>query len=244
MANRRRWFLRIGLALVALATLLVLFWKPVRAATLMPVYYLFRNAGLTLADIPQSIYLVLLVVLGIWVAFRALFKFKRTSATPDDAAAIQLDPHVPLFRIHGTPAVLGSGGDPLRREPSRYQTWLRQSLRLEQGDYFRSKFASSVRLFVLTILASQEGLSIDAVENQITSGNLQVPVEVKDLITTRALHTPHMKPMTLLQRWFWRWIKLTRRTSSPAANPMDQQIEAVLTFLEKRLETNRDTNTG
>jgi hypothetical protein len=244
MPDRRRWYLWIGSGLAALATLVILFWKPARDAILMPVVYLFRNAGLALADIPQSIYLILLVLFGIWVTFRALIRFRKQSVTRDDRAAIQLTPHVPQFRIHGKSAVPGSGGDPLHREPSRYQIWLRQSLRLEQGDYFRSKFSAGIRMFVLTILASQEGLSVEAVERQITSGNLQVPTEVSDLITTRALHTPHLKPMTLLQRWFWRWIKPSSRISSHEDNPMDQQIEVVLTFLEKRLETNRDTNSG
>ena len=104
MPDRRRWYLWIGSGLAALATLVILFWKPARDAILMPVVYLFRNAGLTLADIPQSIYLILLVLFGIWVTFRALIRFRKQSVTRDDRAAIQLTPHVPQFRIHGKPA--------------------------------------------------------------------------------------------------------------------------------------------
>ncbi len=207
---------RVRLGLVALlaavifAVVALFFWDFVRDTVVVPFYFLLWFMDLLLKSLPQEVYLLVLVVVCIMIGLNAV----RGAQTPPRPRSRQVPP---------------SDGD------SRYVFWTRHHNNLYSSPFFRHKFATETRKFILNVLAYQEGEEVAVVEQMIISGALPVPAAVKDLVQSKEIRSsrPVSVPRSFVAQRFSRLLA----RSAPHHDPLtDQQVREIIGFIEHRLE--------
>lgn len=118
-------------------------------------------------------------------------------------------------------------------DASRYRLWLRWCATAPASEFPRLELARETRKLIVSLLAYQEGLTPAEVEQKIVSGDLLVPAPVRQFIRDRDFtFTPPPR-----QR-FWQRL---RRTADRQSDPLlDQSLEAIVQFIETRLEIVHD----
>jgi hypothetical protein len=212
MNNRK---VKLGLAFVATALIFVvlasIFWEFMRDTIVMPVYYLIWLGDLILKSISQEAYLVFLVLISLLIGNNTL-KHIRESRTITQNAQRQR-------------AI----------DSARYVFWRRLCDHLAAGPFSRERFASEARRLVLAILAYQEGLDDSQAEALVVEGALNVPDAVKNLIRHKGIQ-PSIQTSSAMHSVVFRLRRLLFRAEPPPDPQIDQQVEEIVGFIERRLE--------
>jgi hypothetical protein len=208
---KRAW---LGLALLAtlliFSVLTLVAWDFVREAIVVPLTYLFWLVGLILKSIPQEIYLIGLILVAVIIALNTLKRLQRKTSNPGFIKA-------------------GPG------DASRYRFWLRLCATAPASEYPRLELARETRRLIISVLAYQEGLTPAEVEQKIVSGDLAVPVTIKQFIHDRDF------PFTLPPRQRF-WQRFNRKADQQSDPLLNQSLEEIAQFIENRLEIVHDGN--
>ena len=209
MKTKRAW---LGVALLAtlmiFSVLTLVAWGFVRDVLVVPLTYLIWLGGLILNAIPQEVYLIGLIIIAGIIALNTLNRLQRKTLNPGFVKA--------------------RPGD-----ASRYQFWFRLWTTAPTSEYPRLELARETRRLIISVLAYQEGLTPAEVEQKIVSGDLAVPVTIKQFIHDRDF-TFTLPP----QRRFWQRFRPTADT--PSDPLLNQSLEEILRFIENRLEIIHD----
>jgi hypothetical protein len=210
--NTKRGWLGVALlaTLLIFSVLTLVAWDFVREVIVIPLTYLFWLGGLILNSIPQEVYLIGLIIIAGIIALNTLSKLQRKTSNQ-----------------RFTQAGLG--------DASRYRLWLRLYAAAPTGEYPRLELARETRRLILSLLAYQEGLTLAEVEQKIVSGDLAVPVIIKQFIHDRDF-TFTLPPR---QRFWQRFNRKADRQSDPL---LKQSLEEIVQFIETRLEIVHDGN--
>jgi hypothetical protein len=216
--NRQKSFvwLYILAVLVVSGLVALFFWDAVRDAVVYPLYYIGWLILLVINSFSQDLYLGLLIIAGVIAGL---------------AAVIRLLP--------GARGRLA--GEAREMSQSRYRFWRGKNIELETSEYFRNSFALEARRLVLDMLAHQESLTPVEAEWKVRQGLVEVPPEVRYLVETRELRS---MPGRKTSRWDRLFPWLGRRSRSTQTQEGSRlvayQVEAILKFLEERLEITHD----
>lgn len=190
----------LALALFFFAALILFFWDFVRETVVIPIYYLIWLGDLVLKSIPQYAYLGGLVVASILIALNTLRRIRISRALLREA----------------------------REQPesaTRYLFWKKLTTNVYSSPFARSQFAWESRKLLLSILASQEGVSLPEIEVMVRDGRLNVPPSVKSLIGSRELQISERPAHS------------RDRNSTKYRDPaLTQQVHEIISFIEYRLE--------
>ena len=199
--------------LIFLTTLLIFgvlsiaFWDFMRETVAVPLYYLLWVGDLALKSVPQGFFLGLLVFIGAVIAFNVVTGARSRASRP-----------LPVGRPQAE---------------TRYLMWARLSHHLYDSRFYRHKFAFEARKLILSILAYQEELDVVEVEDRVIDGSLPVPDAVLLLVLVTQLRGG-IEAATGMKRL---WARLTGADQTVVADPLiDQQVAAIIAFIEYRLE--------
>ena len=85
------------------------------------------------------------------------------------------------------------------------------------------------------MLAYQESVSTAEIEMRIRDGNVDLPETIKNLLERQGLQvTP--PPVTTFSNTIQRWQDRLLKRSQPRDAQLDQQVEAIIQFIEQQLE--------
>lgn len=152
--------LGVALAIAALAgtILLAVYLRDiVREVLAGPLGYTLYLAGLLLRSVPQGLFLGVLIVLGVVIAFTSI-------------GARRYDPGLPAGRAR-----------PDHRH-SRMRVWTYYLSQFGRSAYAREKMTLEMRALILSSLAVLERSTPVEIERRIINGSLDVPAEVAELV--------------------------------------------------------------
>jgi hypothetical protein len=206
----RQW-LFIALVLIATGVLTFLLRDTVREAVVIPLTYAVWLGDRMLSSLPQGMLLGVLLVLGAGILVR--------SATRSTEPAQEVSGYAPA---------------PAEQRHSRLVFWARQLNRMEDSQFAVEKLAVELKALTVKILSAQENLPDDEVIDAVKRGTLAVPAEVRDLILRpQDWMTAHPPSQWQL---FLRWLR-RNQPEAPANDPQSAKLEAVIRFIETRVET-------
>jgi len=196
--------------LVLILTVMILLREQVDEYVVIPLYYFFWLLGLVIRSVPQSVYWMILIGLGMLLALRALIR-KSSRSSP-------VDPTVP------------------RERSSRYQYWSRTFF-LMRASVFSLEYSSyELRRLLLNILANQENLTFNEVEARIGDGSIPVPSAVHDLVIGRQVGSS-LPPPNFIQRATYLFKeRFLPHLLAVESSPLDAELNTILDYIENLLE--------
>jgi hypothetical protein len=199
--------LALLLALMALGMLLLVLSARglIRQMIIIPALYLLWLADLLIQSTPQWLFWAVLVLTALPILLKSLGTGERREARPRALA----------------------GGQP-RRE--RVAFWAIQLRLAQRGAYSSARFVEALKRLTLEVLAYREQVSPLQAQQQLETGELDVPREIVTYLERGARWTP--------ERAGWR-ARLAARLAalfSPARPASDLELENVVRFLEDCLE--------
>jgi len=211
--GRRRWIVGLVAASLAISILLtILFRQQVRAWLVMPVSYVAWYINIILSTVPQPVFWALLVFGGFILSMRVILKSMPNAELPE-------------------PQVYAG------RSISRYQYWLWYFSSFQVSQFATEHMARNLSRMLIDILAFQENLTPDEVEDRIYAGQLDLPEDICALIKTRQFSFARPNPPALV-----RFLdRLLRRQTVTVSNQIDnrearEKITRIIQFIEDRLE--------
>lgn len=207
----------IALSLLASAILTFIFRDQIQVSLVVPVSHIAWYINMILTTVPQPVFWAVLVLGGVYIAGRALLR------------------SLPAPRELPEPSSTG-------RSLSRYQYWLWYLSSFQFSQFSTEHMGRNLARFVVEILAFQEHLTANQVEERLLSGELVLPEEISNLIKTRRLPINLPAP-TPFRRFLDRFI---RRRAQPSPNQIDisaanEKIIRILQFIEERLEIQHES---
>jgi hypothetical protein len=126
---------------------------------------------------------------------------------------------------------------------SRYRFWRMETGTLTRSNFARNDFARNTRRLILEIIAHQEHRPWEEIERRVMRGEAVLPPLVDALIRDRELRSS--RPVktgldAMLTRIARRLGLPLPETPDPA---MEEQVNAIIHFIEERLEIVRDEST-
>ena len=161
MSGAKRLAVVPVLVLVACALLIVVARPFLREAIVEPLEYAVWLARLALAAVPQSVWWMLLVVIGSYVAMRALSRGVR----------LRRGRH----RAPVTP-------------PGPVQTWAKHIERASQGNYYRERLVHRLGRVTVAVLAHTRRAPADQIRRGLATGQLDVPQDIHTYTVPEARH--------------------------------------------------------
>jgi hypothetical protein len=211
---------RISLIFIAvlyiISILCVVFWNVVREQIIIPVYYLVWIGSLILKSISQKVFLGLLIIGCLIIGVNTI---KNLQVKKLQKRSEKNQPS----------------------STSRYRFWSKLLYHSLTSEFFRWEFALEARKLIFSIFSYQEGLNPEEAELKIKRHELRVPDSVKQLVEKREipLDTP-------IKNWIENWVEKIRqvfRGQDSQIDPRgDEHIEAIIQFIEDRLEITHDGN--
>lgn len=178
--------------------------------------YTLYLAGLLLRSVPQALFLGVLIVLGIVIAFNSV------GARRDDAG---------LPPGHARPD----------HRHSRMRVWTYYLSQFGRSAYAREKMTLEMRALILSSLAVLERSTPVEIERRIINGSLDVPAEVADLVLasrSRAGSAPRSRLARIAEELRER---ISGRILSDAAaaqqSPVWVKLQAALAWIEAQQYT-------
>jgi hypothetical protein len=251
----------IALAIVAVVSVAGFFFKDsLREQFLIPIYKLGWSVKLSIESLPQIILWELLVVLGFAVAVRSLYRGEEGTQQDDIRREEKAESAIKaeLAKVRGRK---GAQHARTTSRTSRYQIWSRATQKLDFHPLSTGTY--DLRRLILEVLAYQSSVTPEEIEAQVVHGLVELPEEIKSFILDRQILTEKQK-FTLID-WlkelfqpFNRAVrKLTRRRavhSTVVPNELEkhplpdrlrsrneQQLVAIIQYLEQQLEVDHDT---
>ncbi|MCS7061334.1 MAG: hypothetical protein RMN25_09235 [Anaerolineae bacterium] len=221
--KRSRWAqvalgVLLGLAtVVGFAALVTYLREWVRELFAGPLGYAIYLTGLLLRSVPQAVFLGVLIVLGIVMAFKSLGAQTDFSGLPTRR----------------------------RSEDTRYsrmQRWISYLSEVDRSEYAREKMMFEMRSLVLAALATLERTSPLEIELRIANGTLPAPPEVVEVVLVG-----RRRANNALRRWPTRVVHTLRerlfghRHSAHATqSPAWTTLHAALSWIEAQQFTDED----
>lgn len=213
-------FLAIAVTVLVVGVLAVIFWEFVSENIVLPIYSLVILIEYALASVPQLLYLVLVLVVFAGVAAYRLyvtFQMKKDSA------------YVSEKRYGGSMT-------------SRYDSWKRTTDNLNRSHFAHEELMRSSRKFILDLLANQQHADVNEIEHMVLTDELALPAHIRALLLERRFKSnlPRRSP---LKELFYRIGRIFNRedyTYFATTAAIEAEVDAVLTFIEQRLEISYD----
>lgn len=254
-----------ALATVAGVILSAFFLKDaLREQFLIPIYYLGWSVKQTIESLPQIIWWELLVIVGFGIAIRSLYRGEAGTQQDD----IQLEEKTESEIKAQLVKVLGRKGAHFARattRTSRYQIWSRATQKLDFHPLSTGTY--DLRRLILEVLAYQSSVTPEEIEAQVVQGMVDLPEEINSFILDRQIFTEKQKltfidrlkqlflPLNrVIKKLIKKWApQSTRVPTELALHPVDerlperlrsrneQQLEAIIKYLEQQLEVQHDT---
>ena len=181
-----------------------------------PLGYALYLAGLLLRSVPQALFLGMLIVLGVVIAFNTI------SARRDD------------------PGLPPGHARPDHRH-SRMRMWTYYLSQFGRSAYAQEKMTLEMRALILSSLAVLERSTPVDIERRIINGSMDVPAEVADLVLasrSRAGSAPRSRFMRIAEELRER---ISGRILSDAAaaqqSPVWVKLQAALAWIEAQQYT-------
>ncbi|HMN60532.1 MAG TPA: hypothetical protein PJ988_09225 [Anaerolinea sp.] len=216
--GRRRLILGLVAASLAISIILtIIFRQQVRAWLVMPVSYVAWYINTILSTVPQPVFWALLVFGGFILSTRVILKSMAPAELPE-------------------PQTYAG------RSISRYQYWLWYFSSFQVSHFATEHMARNLARLLIDILAFQENLTADEVEDRVYTGQLDLPDDVRALIKTRQFDFTRSDPPALV-----RFLdRLLRRQRAPVSNQIDnrearEKITRIIHFIEDRLEISHES---
>ena len=206
------WLIALGTILV-LGLLTVIFWDFVSQNVILPIYSFFILAVYGINSVQQSIYLFLLIL----IATAGSVVFLGSAFSQDK------------------PPQYGSFAQYAIDIDNPYAYWKMHTGNLTRNVFSNEEFARVSRKLLLEMLAYQEHRDPIETEMMILRQELELPPEVQYVIEHRKLRASAQEANWFQRQWrrILRWINRDNHTPTTEAL---QEVEAIITFLEQRLE--------
>ena len=213
-------FLAIAGTLLVVGVLTVVFWEFVSDNIILPIYSMVILIDYALGAVPQLLYLVLVLLVFAGVAIYRLFV---TFQQQKESA------YVSEKRYGGSMT-------------SRYDSWKRITDNLNRSHFAHEELMRSSRKFILDLLANQQHADVNEIEHMVLTGELALPPHIRALLLDRRFKSnlPRRSPFREL---FYRIGRIFNRedyTFFAATAAIEAEVDAVLTFIEQRLEISYD----
>ena len=214
--SRIRLLVPLAAVILTFAVMAIFFWNFFYRVIVQPLYNLYVLMYYAVNSIPQGIYHLIIIAACFFIAAWAIANAYAKSRTSLTAVSDDIE------------------GEALDVE-SRYQFWRLETHNIKYSKFARDDFSRNARRLILQIIAHQEHLPYEEVEDLAESGMLNLPAPISDLIRTRSLdlkHKPDQQRMPLVRQLFWS-LGLIRQGSDPF---IDEKVNAIIDFIEQRLE--------
>lgn len=215
--SRLRLLVSIAAVVLTFAIMAIFFWNFFYQSIVQPLYNLYVLIRYGINSIPQGIYHIVIIMTCLFIALWSIAQTFTRGRNPQN----------------------GSITDSLDIESqdveSRYQFWRLETRNLRYSKFARDDFARNARRLILNILAHQEHLPYEEVEDLAESDMLKLPQPITDLIHTRSLDTKQKSDQkhTSLSRQIAESLGFFRQKPDPF---VEEKVNAIITFIEQRLE--------
>ena len=210
------WLIALGTILV-LGLLAVIFWDFVAQNVILPIYSFFILAVYGINSVQQSIYLFILILAAIVTAIVFL------------GSAFSKD----------TPPQYGSFAQYAIDIENPYAYWKMHTGNLTRNTFSNEEFARVSRKLLLEVLAEQEHRDPFETEMMVMRQELELPPEVQYVIEHRKLRASAQNANWVQRQWR-RILRLIDRDPHTPTTEALQEVEAIVTFLEQRLEIHQN----
>ena len=225
--NFRR--LAIFAAALIVVSIALIFWARdiIREVIVLPLSYIFWVLGIILRVTPQIFFWIVLLLIILQIAWRALVVRKKTA---DTGARVLVDE---------TPPLVASG---------RAAYWVRkvELLNMSRSAYYSSTFHNALSHLLMDTLSYRYREPPRVIEDQLRNGGLDVPPQVRDYVLSHGYSQEavyhgffHELIQSLVDRLRDLWERITGRQDAGAA-PVDPQVAFILNYLEEELEVSHD----
>jgi len=209
-SNRLKIALALVVVLVIFSALSLLYWDIIRDTVVTPIYYLLWFGDLMLKSVPQAVFLALLIVVSLFISINTLSKVRTRRLAQE--------------RQRKASAGL-----------SRYLEWKRLCDTQASNQFVRNQFTWEARKLTLMLLAYQEGIDAEIVEQRVKNGDLEVPDTIRALMKRQEIRVPEkaqgsFRNSIMLLR---QWLLALDSADAPQSDPLADEIVA---FIEQRLE--------
>lgn len=215
-SNKVKIALALLVVIIIFSVLSWLYWDFVREAIATPIYFMLWLGDLTLKSIPQEVFLALLVVMSVLIGLNTLanVRAKRLAVERERSPSAGI---------------------------SRYMEWKRLCETQVSNQFVRNQFAWETRKMILRLLAYQEGIDIEAAEEMVKNGSLEVPDVVRNLMRRQEIPVSYRAQESFRNPFLWlRQVLLGIDLAN--TTPIDPFADEIVAFIEQRLEINHAGN--
>lgn len=209
-------FLVIAATLLVVGVLAVVFWEFVSDNIILPIYNMLILIDYALGSVPQLLYLVLVLMVFAGVAtYRLVVTFEKHKESG----------YVSEKRYGGSMT-------------SRYDTWKRICDNLNRSHFAHEELMRSSRKFILDLLANQQHCDVYEIERMVLAEELDLPAHVRALLLDRRFKSS-LPRRSFLKELIYRIRRIFRPEEYSyfaATEAIEAEVNAVLTFIEQRLE--------
>jgi hypothetical protein len=201
---------------LALAALLLIPGDFLRDSIVYPIYYAFWSVKILLESLDQTVCWGVLIVAGFIAAIASLGLLLRPVKTVDEEL-------------------------PPAKDRSRFRFWLVKCLKMDVNEMYRDDLTYSLWRLLRDVLIYQENSDWKEIMRRAYAGQLDIPHELVAFLSNRRLVEPSPR-----KRFFERvrvfFLPADQTLNLDAASEMQKRTEAVIQYLEERLELNHDHN--
>ncbi|MEE4195086.1 MAG: hypothetical protein V2J07_07800 [Anaerolineae bacterium] len=210
-------WLVVLVTLVVLGLLVVFFWDFVSTNVIMPIYTAAIIIVYGVNSVQQSIYLFFLILIAGAIAVIFLGSTFSRARMPEYRGYAQYSIEI----------------------DNPYAFWQMQCRNLARNAFANEEFARVSRKLLIDLLAYQEHRDAEEIEMMVIHHEMALPPAVQYVIENRKLNASAQEP-----NWFQRqWYRLLRifhlDTHTPTPESV-REVEAIITFLEQRLEISQN----
>jgi hypothetical protein len=212
--DRLKILIAAGTIVLILAVLLLLPPDFVRNNISYPIYYAFWSISILVESLDQAVLWGILVVAGIIAAIASLGLLIKPTHIVDEEL-------------------------PPAKDRSRFRFWLVKCLKMDVNEMYRDDLTYSLWRLLRDVLVYQENAEWKEVLRRANAGQLNIPDELVPFLYNRRLVEPSPR-----KRFFERvrFFFLPEKQSQDVTSDMYKRTEAVIHYLEERLELNHDRN--
>jgi hypothetical protein len=210
----RRTFIILGITLIINLVLAVVFRDFIRENVLIPILYLVFYTRLFLKSLGETCLWPLMIILVVLISIRFFYLRKK-----------------------GHPKVYGYREEPGPVEDGRVAFWMRFIKHKSLGMENLSLVAFRLKELVSSVIAYQENLSQNELEDAVSQGSLRIPGEIQIYLDPKnqvMAVSPHKASLIeQIMGWF-------RARSVPNQNSANADLRQVVQYLEEQLELEHD----
>ena len=215
-----RLLLSIFSGLIIFGVVAIFFWEFLRETIVLPIYRFAIILRYGINSVPQFVFLFLIVIIGFILAIRALhFAFEKDAGEEQSGNG--------YFTSYSA------------SYSSRYRYWKMQTAPLGHSEFARNDFVRNTRRLVLELIAHQQHRTWLEVETLAMDGQVSLPPMIEELVCQRTLRRTPRK----VNFFIGLYETISKRFGVINDRPdpvLDEHINAILQFIEERLEINHD----